>query len=41
VGSDKIKANIKAVELLEREGYPQNTSFELIKVYINIYIIYI
>ncbi|KAL7325569.1 hypothetical protein PS15p_208028 [Mucor circinelloides] len=31
VGSDKIKANIRAVELLEKEGYPQNTPFELIK----------
>ncbi|KAI8638523.1 hypothetical protein BD408DRAFT_453612 [Parasitella parasitica] len=31
VGSDKSKANLQAVELLKKEGYPQNTTFELIK----------
>jgi hypothetical protein len=32
VGSDKMKANVKAVELLKQKGYSKDTSFELIKV---------
>ncbi|RCI06467.1 hypothetical protein CU098_011490 [Rhizopus stolonifer] len=31
VGSDKNEANSRAVELLEKEGYPKDTPFELIK----------
>lgn len=32
VGSDEISAGKSARELLEKNGYPKNTSFELIKV---------
>jgi hypothetical protein len=32
VGSDKINAGKNAEDLLEKSGYPRNTSFELIKV---------
>lgn len=45
VGSDKIKANLNAVELLEKKGYSKDTSFDLIKVFTivshNKYITYI
>lgn len=32
VGSDEIRAGKSAEKLLEKNGYPPNTSFELIKV---------
>lgn len=34
VGLDKNKAEKSAVELLARKGYPTNTKFDLIKVFL-------